>query len=107
MQLLEVTFIPALIWISAGNVFLNASRFATLKIDFWKEPSHLFQAVDIGVSEEDFITLSSLLEADGIEYKVQIDDVQKLIEGELQNVGARGFSQSWHNQYHDLDEVWL
>lgn len=86
-------------------MFLNASRFATLKIDFWKEPSHLFQAVDIGVSEEDFITLSSLLEADGIEYKVQIDDVQKLIEGELQTVGARGFSQSWHNQYHDLDEV--
>lgn len=86
-------------------MFLNASRFATLKIDFWKEPSHLFQAVDIGVSEEDFITLSFLLEADGIEYRVQIDDVQKLIEGELETVGARRFGESWHNQYHDLEEV--
>ena len=81
------------------------SRLATLKIDFWKEPSHLFQAVDIEVTEEDFITLSSLLKADGIEYKVQIDDVQKLIDGELETVGARRFGESWHNQYHNLDEV--
>ena len=87
------------------GVFLNASRFLNLKIDFWKEPSHLFQAVDIEVSEEDFITLSSLLEADGIEYKVQIDDVQKLIEAELETVGARRFGESWHNRYHSFEEV--
>ncbi|XP_020615344.1 carboxypeptidase B-like isoform X3 [Orbicella faveolata] len=94
--------------VEAHLAFLRGlEKRSDIKIDFWKEPSHLFQAVDIGVSEEDFITLSSLLEADGIEYKVQIDDVQKLIEGELQTVGARGFSQSWHNQYHDLDEIRL
>ena len=86
-------------------MFLNASRFLNLKIDFWKEPSHLFQEVDIEVSEEDFIALSSLLEADGIEYKVQIDDVQKLIEGELETVGARRFGESWHSRYHNLEEV--
>ena len=77
-----------------------------LKIDFWKEPSHLFQPVDIEVSEQNFVTLSSLLEADGIEFKVQIDDVQKLIEGELETIGARRFeSGSWHRNYHNLDEV--
>ena len=86
-------------------MFLNVCHFLNLKIDFWKEPSHLFQAVDIEVSEEDFITLSSLLEADGIEYKVQIDDVQKLIEAELETVGARRFGESWHNRYHKLEEV--
>ena len=91
--------------LSEVNLFLNASRFLNLKIDFWKEPSRLFQAVDIEVSEEDFVTLASLLEADGIEFKVQIDDVQKLIEGELETVGARRFGESWHNQYHNLNEV--
>jgi len=78
-----------------------------IKIDFWKEPSRLFQAVDIEVSEEYFLTLSSLLEADGIEFKVQIDDVQKLIEGELETVGARRYGGSWHNQYHNLNEIRL
>ena len=45
--------------------------------------------MEIEVSDADFITLSSLLEEDGIEFKLQIDDVQKLIEKELQPVGAR------------------
>ncbi|KAL9959742.1 hypothetical protein ACROYT_G033097 [Oculina patagonica] len=76
-----------------------------IKIDFWKEPSHLFQPVDIEVSEGDFITLSSLLEADGIEFKVQIDDVDKLIEGELETTGARRGYGGWHSQYHNLEEI--
>ncbi|KAL9959739.1 hypothetical protein ACROYT_G033094 [Oculina patagonica] len=76
-----------------------------IKIDFWKEPGHLFQPVDIEVSEEDFLTLSSLLEADGIEFKVQIDDVDKLIEGELETTGARRGYGGWHSQYHKLEEV--
>ena len=70
--------------------------------------------MDIEVSDADFITLSSLLEEDGIDFKLQIDDVQKLIEKELQPVGARrkgggggggGCVGSWHYQYHNLDEV--
>ncbi|XP_078342541.1 carboxypeptidase B-like [Oculina patagonica] len=76
-----------------------------IKIDFWKEPGHLFQPVDIEVSEEDFLTLSSLLEADGIEFKVQIDDVDKLIEGELETTGARRGYGGWHSQYHKLEEI--
>ncbi|KAJ7370290.1 corticosteroid- binding protein [Desmophyllum pertusum] len=74
-----------------------------IKIDFWKEPGHLFQPVDIQVSEEDLIILSSLLKSDGIEFKVQIDDVQKLIKEELETRGAR--AGSWHSQYHKLNEI--
>lgn len=90
--------------VEAHLIFLRGlDKRGDIKIDFWKEPSHLFQAVDIEVSEEDFLTLSSLLEANGIEFKVQIDDVQKLIERELETVGAR--SGEWHSQYHNLEEI--
>ena len=61
--------------------------------------------MDIEVSDEDFITLSSLLEEGGIEFKVQIDDVQKLIEEDLQPVGARRAGGDWHSEYHRLEEV--
>ncbi|KAL9959741.1 hypothetical protein ACROYT_G033096 [Oculina patagonica] len=87
-------------------VFLRGlEKRADIKIDFWKEPSRLFQPVDIEVSEEDFITLSSLLEADGIEFKVQIDDVHKLIEKQLETIGAKGGGGGWHSQYHKLAAI--
>ncbi|CAH3025693.1 unnamed protein product, partial [Porites evermanni] len=72
-------------------------------IDFWTEPSKLFQPVDIEVADEDFGTLSSLLDNNGIAFTIQIDDVQKLIEEELQPVYVR--SGSWHTEYHNLEEI--
>ena len=67
------------------------------------EPSKLFQPVDIEVADKDFGTLSSLLDDNGIAFTIQIDDVQKLIEEELQPVYVR--SGSWHSEYHNLEEV--
>ena len=74
------------------------------QIDFWKEPSNLFQPVDILVSNDDFLVLSSLLENNGIEFKVHIEDVQKLIEEGMGPGGARS-GGSWHSRYHNLREV--
>ena len=74
------------------------------QIDFWKEPSNLFQPVDILVPNDDFLSLSSLLENDGIEFRVHIEDVQKLIEEGMEPVGARS-GGSWHSRYHNLNEV--
>ncbi|CAH3112222.1 unnamed protein product [Pocillopora meandrina] len=74
-----------------------------IEIDFWRSPSYLFQAVDIEVSEKDFSTLSSILEDHGIDFEVQINDVQKLIEEELETVGGR--SGEWHDRYHNLEEI--
>lgn len=73
------------------------------QIDFWTEPSKLFQPVDIEVADEDFGTLSSLLDNNGVAFTIQIDDIQKLIEEELQPVYVR--SGSWHSEYHNLEEV--
>jgi len=81
--------------------------FLIFQIDFWKGPSRLNQPVDIEVSDDDFVLLSSLLEDNGIKFEVHIDDVQKLIDGELESVGARRFGSSWHSQYHNLEEVGL
>lgn len=83
--------------------FLGGLEGQGIKIDFWTEPSKLFQPVDIEVADEDLGTLSSLLDDNGIAFTIQIDDVQKLIEDELQPVFVR--SGSWHSEYHNLEEI--
>ncbi|XP_068759283.1 carboxypeptidase B-like [Montipora capricornis] len=75
-----------------------------MEIDFWKEPSHIHQPVDILISDKDFSTLSSLLKSDGIEFKVYINDVQKLIKRGLEPVQTRR-DGSFHSRYHNLAEI--
>ena len=87
----------------AINISFTIIFIRLFQIDFWRSPSYLFQAVDIEVSEKDFSTLSSILEDHGIDFEVQINDVQKLIEEELETVGGR--SGEWHDRYHNLEEV--
>ncbi|RMX39368.1 hypothetical protein pdam_00024456 [Pocillopora damicornis] len=88
---------------SEDNCLLKFLSEKVIRIDFWRSPSYLFQAVDIEVSEKDFSTLSSILEGHGIDFEVQINDVQKLIEEELETVGGR--SGGWHDRYHNLEEI--
>lgn len=56
------------------------------------------------VSPEDFIKLTRLLTQNKIPYKVQILDLQAVINRQ-NDVNYKRLS--WHNTYHSFDEVYI
>ncbi|CAH3157461.1 unnamed protein product [Porites evermanni] len=75
-------------------------------IDFWTRPSQLNQTVDIEVSDEDFEKLSLVLkEHAGMEFTIQIDNLQQLINEQLEQNEASARNDNWHARYHPLNEI--
>ena len=82
--------------------------FLLKQIDFWTRPSQLNQTVDIEVSDEDFKNLSFVLkEHAGMEFTIQIDNLQQLINEQLEQNEASARNDNWHASYHPLNEVGL
>ncbi|XP_073228483.1 carboxypeptidase B-like [Porites lutea] len=77
-----------------------------IEIDFWTRPSQLNQTVDIEVSDEDFEKLSLVLkEHAGMEFTIQIDNLQQLINEQLEQNEASARNDNWHARYHPLNEI--
>ena len=68
----------------------------------WQRPSHPYAAVDIRVSPEDFIKLTKIFNRLKIRYKVQINDLQLLLNRQSDEQVE---SPSWHSYYHTLQQV--
>ena len=68
----------------------------------WQPPTRPGSSVDMTVSADNFSKLKSLLNDYGIGFKVQITDIQSLIN--RQN-DENNRSLSWHKSYHTLKEV--
>lgn len=74
------------------------------QIDFWRPPSHPGGAVDMHVSPEDFIELTRLLTHYKIRHKVQIFDLQAVINRQDDVINK---TSSWYSKYHTFDEVYI
>ena len=70
----------------------------------WRLPSRPGSSVDMAVSPGDFLKLKRLLSSCTIAYKVQISDIQAVIN--RQN-DERNDSFSWHRTYHTFEQVTL
>lgn len=68
----------------------------------WRPPTHPGVSVDIRVSPADFVKLTNLFSKYRIRYKVQISDLQTVIN--RQN-DAQSKPLSWHSKYHTLEQV--
>ena len=68
----------------------------------WLPPTHPGAAVDLRVSPLDFIKLRNVFRKYKIRYKVQISDLQMVIN--RQN-DAHSQTLSWHSKYHTLEQV--
>lgn len=68
----------------------------------WQPPTRPGFSVDMTVSADNFFKLKSLLNNYGIGFKVQITDIQSLINRQNDESNR---SLSWHKRYHTLKEV--
>ncbi|XP_068712934.1 carboxypeptidase A2-like [Montipora foliosa] len=73
-----------------------------LTVDMWRLPSRPGSSVDMAVSPRDFLKLKRLLSSCTIAYKVQISDIQAVIN--RQN-DERNDSFSWHRTYHTFEQI--
>ncbi|KAJ7370293.1 corticosteroid- binding protein [Desmophyllum pertusum] len=72
-----------------------------LMVDFWRPPSDPGKVVDMRVSPDDFVKLTESLNRYKIRHKVQIFDLQAIINRQ-DDVSE---TSSWYNKYHTLDEI--
>ena len=72
------------------------------QVDVWRPPTRPGSAVDLRVSPGDFKILQKLFSKYKIRYKVQIPDIQTLIN--RQN-DAHNDSLPWHSDYHTFEQV--
>ena len=76
--------------------------FFYFQAEIWRPPTRPGSSVDMKVSADDFFKLKSLLNNYGIGFKVQITDIQSLINRQNDESNR---SLSWHKSYHTLKEV--
>lgn len=76
---------------------------SVFQVDFWRPPSDPGKAVDMRVSPDDFVKLTESLNRYKIRHKVQIFDLQAIINRQ-DDVSE---TSSWYNKYHTLDEVYI
>lgn len=83
-------------------VLFFSSFFFYFQAEIWRPPTRPGSSVDMKVSADDFFKLKSLLNNYGIGFKVQITDIQSLINRQNDESNR---SLSWHKSYHTLKEV--
>ena len=93
---------PSDIWCAS----FNPVCFLWRQVDFWTQPSLEGAAVDIRLSPTNsYENITSLLTSYGIEFKLQIPNLQSVIDQQNGKQRERRKTSSWFDRYHTLDEV--
>ncbi|XP_068132140.1 carboxypeptidase A2-like isoform X1 [Hyperolius riggenbachi] len=82
-----------------------------LELDFWSEPANPKMPVDIRVPFENLMSVKVYLESNNIEYSVMIEDLQKSIDKEREEMESnrrkeRNAGTFNYGSYHTLDDIY-
>lgn len=82
------------------------NQFNSESVDFWTQPSLEGAAVDIRLSPTNsYENITSLLTSYGIEFKLQIPNLQSVIDQQNEKQRETRKTSSWFDRYHTLDEI--